>query len=149
MDRWTQSGLNTVLVEAPVAMAAFVSFLLAPDIVKPVLGCFAGALFVWWQSDKKRWDRRLGYTFVSLVLGAVFGYSVLPLVRWLWPGFPPEFDVAVYCFATLAGIYIAGFVRAVFRAWTDDPEEAANLVKDVVRRWARRDRRPPSNGDAS
>ena len=98
MDRLTSTGVSSVFVEGPLALGAFVSFLVAPDVAKPVLGCFAGALFVWWQSDKKRWDRRLGYAFVSLVLGGVFGYAAMPLVAFFWADFPPEFAPAIYCF---------------------------------------------------
>lgn len=122
------------LVEVPVALAAGFAFLLAPDVARPLLGAFAGAIFVWWQVDKKRWDRRLGYAVVSFALGLVFGHAAWALQDWLGLGLPVGIQPALYCGATLASIYVATFFRSVGDGLTDNPEETAALIRGFIRR---------------
>ena len=125
-------------------LSALVAAILAPDVFKPLVGCLSAAICLWWFMDGKPWDRRLGYAVVSSTLGYPLGVTLTALIAWFWPGWPHMADIGVYASATLVSIYIAQTLRGVFKAWSADPGELADLIKDVLHRWAGRGVRRPA-----
>ncbi|WP_375549433.1 hypothetical protein ABWI01_03320 [Oceanicaulis alexandrii] len=144
LHRFLPPAWAELVVSVPLALVSILGLLISPDVLMPLAGCFAGGFFVWWSLDSKPWHRRVGYALVSMVLGAGFGYAGGHLTAWFLTGWPVQANVGVYILATLISVYVARGIRGVAKAWTDDPEELAELIKDILHRIAGRGVRRPS-----
>ena len=134
-----------LFLETPLALVSMLALLATPEILQPLAAAFAGAVGVWWFLDGRPWHRRIGYALVSAMLGLPMGLLADALAGVFWGAWPAEGRPGMVIGAVLISVYVAKALRGVAKAWTDDPEELAELLKGVIHRWAGRGvRRPPA-----